>query len=228
MKHVILFSTIALALCPAAQARYCHSPQELESKVQDCEQNAYYAEAAVLCVTAFKNKVDKVAGATGKSLGKSVAKMQDAQDKNFDTTGKSYQLSEAALAGLIAEGEARLAEADAYLDQVVFPEDIGEAGKDASQLLSGSECYKRNSDVISLVKKDFTKKLNELKAARAAAAGLRGISDSRETKIGGDTSTAAPQTTGGKNTGPKTPAYKGEDKRGHSDISGTEDVKKKK
>jgi hypothetical protein len=228
MKRIYLLpALLSVSFAIPAQARFCHSPQELESRVETCEENAYYAEAAVLCVEAFKKKVDKVAGTTARALDKSIAKMVDAQDKNFDTTGKGYQASEAALSDLIKEGEARLAEADAYLDQVVFPEDAGEGGGDASEDLNQSICYKRNTDVIGLVKKDFTRKLNELKAARTAAASLRGVSDGRETKLGAGSAKPA-KVESGKDTNLKLPSYKGEDKRGQSDISGTEDKKNKK
>ncbi|RZA09254.1 MAG: hypothetical protein EOP11_02295 [Proteobacteria bacterium] len=217
-----------LLLSPSAQARYCHAPAELSQRVESCQENAYYAEAAVLCVNSYKKKVDEAAGKTGKTLGKSVAKMKSAQDKNFDTTGKGYQISEASLSALITEGEARLAETDAYLDQVVFPEDVGEGGGDASAELKNTKCYQRNVDVIGLVKKDIQQKIGELKNARTAAASLRGVSDGRETNLGAGMDTPNAKTEGGKNTGVKLPAYTGEDKRGNSDISGTEDSKKKK
>ena len=224
MKTLIV--TALLLTCPLAHAaRYCHAPEELEARVETCDENAYYAEAAVLCVESFKAKVDKAAGRTGKALDKAVGKMKSAQDQNFDTTGNNYQLSEAVLSQLIAEGEARLAEADAYLDEVVFPEDAGEGGGDASEELKNTSCYQRNVDVIGLVKRDFGKKLAELKAARTAAASLRGVSDGREQNLDASlpsnadvpTTQAAPAGT------PRT----GKDYR-PSDITGTEKLKKKK
>ena len=229
MKHALLFTLLGSLPLPALALPYCHSPAELAARVPTCNENAYYAEAAVLCVTKFKRKVDQTAGQTAKTLNKAVGKMEQRQDKNFDTTGKNYQVSQNALAALITEGEARLKETDAYLDEVVFPEDVGEGGGDAESGLKATRCYQRNVSAINIVKQDFQKKLKELRLAQATAGTLQGISDMSESKVGADrTNSLTPTKIDQKGRpGAAKPKLGPGDPYHQSDISGTESVKKK-
>jgi hypothetical protein len=210
---------------------YCHSIEDLRKRVSTCHNNAYYAEAAVLCVKKLKAAVDVATAAAKVALGAQVGQMGQAQKQNFNTTDRGYQLSQAALAALVAQGEQGLREVERYRSDVVFPEDYEspEINTNPVQFLAQSPCYKENQDAISLVRKDFQRKIAELKAAQAAAGYLQNVSAGREAGVGANSTQNAGRFVNRNQGGAAAPRAGGTPKSNRqSDVTGEAEMLRKK
>jgi hypothetical protein len=226
-RNILGWGLLAFASPSIGLAAHCHGVAELRSRVKSCYDNAFYAEAAVLCVEKFQKEVDKATGRMSKALTEGVKKMESAQQQNFVTTGDSYQLSEDTLKRLIKQGEASKAEVAAYSEEIVFPEDLGE-GEGADEL-KGSRCYQRNQDVLRLVQRDFTQKIADLKRTRGAAKALHKSTGTSEAGLGASKENLRKAVSGAKGLGAGRDRYSGHgpQRTGGSDISGSEKLNKK-
>lgn len=226
-------SALSLALhffsAPLAEAANCHAPAAVDAKVKSCEDNAYFSEAAVMCVERFEKEVQRVTGRMSKALDKGVQAMNSAQKANLATTGDSYGVSESTLKALIKKGQASRLEVAAYVPMLSYPEDAEEGNPASAPLLKESECYQRNRDVLALVDKDFAQKLAELDRTLAAAKGLHGRTDQHETGLGAGKAETREKVSGAKGQGAGKARYRGHgpQRTGGSDISGSEKLNKK-
>lgn len=225
MLAVIFFGFFS----PAADAGLCHPPEDLRKRVQSCMNNALYSEAAVRCLHKFTGQVDMATRKAGQSMAAAVGGMSQAQRENLTTSQDSYQISREALHRLTLLGRAARGEVNAYADEIVFPEELGDAGGDIAPLLEATHCYQRNQDVLAAVLADFDRKLAELGQAADTAEKLQSAASTsgRNLGEGGLRGRAAAK---GRGDGQAMPTARpsGLPSTGGSDITGTERLQKKK
>ncbi|RZA06969.1 MAG: hypothetical protein EOP11_08990 [Proteobacteria bacterium] len=235
MKHIILFS-LALSMPAAAHARYCADPAKVAEQIQDCQDNERMSEAAVLCLEKFEKAINVATAAVNVGMAAKGAASKATQAGKQSNALADYQLSQAALAALIAEGQGAQEETAKFFDAVVWPEDADEpeiVGNDFEAFVNGEACYKDNRDVIGKVMSVFDNHLTQLIEAKDQSQALEAGSGKNEGKMGslnGEAGNAGASSAADAKAkaGAKAPAISGEDKRGESGISGIKENEERK
>lgn len=193
-------SALLLLVLPtlAEAGFYCTPPDELNQNVEDCTDNDYMSEAAVLCLQKFEKsiKVAQAAVKTTTAAQNAAAKKTQAGKQN--NAMLNYNFSKATLDSLIAQGKQAQEEVAFYYDDVALPEDTDEpriTGPDLQAFLDSNSCYKDNRDAIAMVLEDFDHHLSELQGARDVSQDLENATNKNETQL--DTINSG-QVTGGK------------------------------
>jgi hypothetical protein len=224
MKRIILcggilfFSTSSTHAKPPA---LCKPLSELQKQVENCEQNDYFTEAAILCLESFEGRVKATAALLNLNTN------AGAQSQAFQRTKAELEKSRALAAALIAEGTLRFKEIIAYSKNIAFPEDSDNpeiVGGDFKKFLAGSQCYKRTGAVLESVMENMNKNLKNLKAAEASLALAVGEAGARATGLDSGSVPAAAKAT--KAQGPKR-IPSGHQKPGVSDVTGVPESMRK-
>lgn len=235
MNKKIPASIAALLLLFTAEssfASYCASPAAFRPRVQDCDDNEYVAEAAVLCLdkleAAVKGATKDLQGAAGK-----LAQTNNQQSSQTESSGY-YGLSQDKLNALLAAGQAARAEVLAYQDEVKWPEDwdneeiTGTSDKDFAEFLASEPCHNDAKQLIDRIVQEIDKHLADLGAV-AAATGLKkgttGENAKDTSSLRGDTAKGAAGEGAGRASNVR---LRGKGSLGGSDISGTENLNKPK
>jgi len=216
----------ATAIAEDKKPFFCRPATTVGGKVNDCEGNGVFANQAKECREALSRMVEQTSGSLAKAIGQSGAGSQCA---NFGSTAKDYGTSAAELTKLIGFATLAAADLDSYLDYVVLPEDVDNpdlSGNHMQKYAESIACFGDNVRAIRAEIGTVNGMRTQLEATRTAAAAFGATAANRGEAIKAGTLAPAPET-GGKHSAVPSASYKGEDKARRSDISGTEDEKKK-
>lgn len=231
-KKISAFISALLLLFTAesAFASYCASPAAFRPKVQDCDDNEYVAEAAVLCLDKLEAAVK---GATKdlRTAADKLAVTNNQQTSQTDSSGY-YGLSQDKLNALLAAGQAARAEVLAYQNEVKWPEDwdneeiTGTSDHDFEEFLASEPCHHDAKTLIDRIVQEIDKHLADLGAV-AVATGLKkgttGDNAKDTSSLRGATSKGAAGQGAGRASNVR---VQGQGSLGGSDISGSENLNK--
>ena len=232
MKKSLLLLLLLPSPAPAA-ATYCESIQTIRAKVNYCDENTAYVAPAQACRDKFKAAVKAKEAELRKILDADLKRSKGgAQDTDFADVVKALGDTEKVLDGLIQQGQQLFAEIDAYQEDFVLPVYPGyedDFKKDihdpkVQREFRSSECYGEAMDDIDIVKAEAIKILDDLGNTKEVAKKLRGLSQGKQGNLGGQGGKAADGVKG--ESGRAAPAG-APAKNGASDITGTEESKRK-
>lgn len=229
-----LFQSPFAAEAAKAPPLECLDAEQLNSKVQGCEGNSLYGEAALSCMQKFRALVkDRTKGAAAqmKANAKDLAKEGAGQSQNFAGAEADYAVSQATLGELIEAGKLVSKQMDSYLDNIVFPEDFDapeELIGDPVAFLDNSGCYSENRDGIENLLDDLDDEIANLEKAKSLSVGKLGVSNSREglqntinQSVNGRSATVKNPAKTAAPGAPAPTAKGGKQAAGASDLSGT-------
>lgn len=220
----MMYLTLTLTLLgapPALAAGYCRPLAELQKLVLSCDQNDYYLDAAIDCLTGLEKDSVKKADA----LGLKVFAKGGNQAVSLGEAGVNLSQAKVVLAALLLEAETRKIEVENYGRNVNFPEDFDNpvlVDKHPGKFLAGSDCYHRAGTVMESVLEEIEGHIRQIKSAQAAVTAAQRKLEKADVKSGGGAKAVSGATPGeGAATGK--PAQ-----NGSSDITGTEEEKARK
>lgn len=224
---MILLLLIAMIFSAApAEAAYCRDFKSLKKKVEFCDDNEHYSEAAVLCLQALEKQV----AAATKAMDKSLAKPgeRSAQKDSLDNTDSNYKLSAATLNVLLAMAKGGAAEVLRYAESLELPEDADNeqiTKGDVDGFIMQAECYSRADKVMNKVLGRYLHHILSLERAKAASLANSGAANFSGVKLDAQSFSTnldpapAPVPASRAPKGPKGKNWNA------SDISGTKDKK---
>lgn len=231
-KTALLFLFLGSApfgfLPAAAEAGfYCADPSLVRRNTgEDCMNNEYVSEAAVLCLEKLEGEIQKAKSTTTVAGAAHLAASRSSQEGREKNAAVDFGFSKETLDGLIRH--ARQAQEEViYLDQseLVYPEDYDEpevTGMDTATYLKTTPCYGENHEVITHVLEDFDYYISDLEHARDMAADLLGNSEKNAKGLKAVGKKNSISNSSGKGPGSATKNWR------PSDISGTKDKTQKK
>lgn len=204
-------------------ASFCREPDVVTSHVNDCTENQYVSEAAVLCLKKVRDEVTAAQAAVNAGTAINSANADDNQVGKQQNASLDYQLSKVALEALILQAKAAQLEVIAYEKLLEKPEDFNEpdiTGMNPSAYLKSTPCFQENKQVIRNVAEDIDYIIFDLEHARDIGDNLGAASQGNKTNMDSVTSGKASDKKIRKGPGVK----KGTSKNSKSDITGTKPV----
>lgn len=234
LRNTLLLATLSsLPLAVAAQAaekelRFsCPAVENLANSVDSCDDNGDVSDAGIECIEKFEGLV-KARGIVLTAAG-ALLKNTNSQKGELGSTKTEYKLSEASLLSLIAAGKKAQEVVGKYQGLVVFPEDFDapeEVTGDKDEFLKSNQCYSEPAKILKDVSNDLAHYVKDLENALAANRALEQRTDMSSQSLVQEHKADVPN--GAAPARSKVPNASGpEQKQGLSDISGTEDKKKK-
>lgn len=230
MKNIIFtisFITLLNGAYPNAQAapkkesRFCIDAPAILEKVESCESNKLYNQAAESCL----KKISDRAAAIAKEMPKGFAKL-DKNNQKLDQShsANDYRHAIVNLEDLIATTALARVQIYDYKEHIVIPEEAEE--DDTADLADSIPCFAETNLALTKIEAEMGEQQNKLEAALAAAKTNLAISNQNENNAQNLNSStpvlSAP--TQNKATQPNSSKVHLHQK---SDISGTEDQKNK-
>ncbi len=219
-----LIMALSITAHAAIPSITCTNPERLNSEVQSCDGNSRYGEAGLSCTKQFEQLVQQQAGAASKKMGASNAGVGSHQAQNFSGAASDYNISKETLDELIRAGEHTKTQVEAYLQNIVYPEDFDAPPAvigDPIEFLDKEGCYSENRDGLENLLDTIDDHLEDLAKAKAASVARQDTSSGREGNLNNSLVKGAAST---KAQGAKVPS--GKSQNGASDVTGTKPKRK--
>ena len=225
MNHLLI--SLLLAASPATAATdfgkvptvVCPTWQDITDSAQTCAKNDAFLKATRGCLAKIEN--------LEKTLARPVQTIADvatqSQSKDIRDAQRGYDYTDEAIAHILAVARVGYAQVQEYSLYVLPPSD-DDAPEDYDDMswMDKVECYGGNMKGLEELQREFAAKIARLEARQVQAKQYNEVLKGSGTDMGSlnqvPESAPAP--------GRKAALPNGNDRRGHSDISGTEKVKK--
>lgn len=218
----LMLLLLLLSATPAFAGAFCESIDELEKKVNYCDENYAFLAPAKACFQAFKAKVDLESAKIKILLEANAAAAKDpGQQASYENTGKALADAVGTLDRLLHQGKQTYNEIDDYsVDLVlpvneIYPDDfkIDPFSKEGREKFRDYQCYGEPIGDLEKIKDELQKMIEDLEKTRIAASGKKAIAGARDegiheeakgAKVNGHAAPAkAPSVGGGKGKRPK-------------------------
>lgn len=209
---------------PGFAAEACPESGAFRRQIYNCGQNQVAVAEGTACARLLITRAHKRGQELSKLFTSLKSKLGSAQKLSMaDTTAR--------LNTAISSLEKQIAELQGYTDRVASYSEQMIDFSNSENDSSSPDCFNDNFHALQKVVDRLDNEIIKSKEARETALQMLATSTGREVKLDDDKTSAngagSFRATGGKN-GVAPPVIKGEDRRGQSDISGTEKIKKKK
>lgn len=233
MKTILFISALTLssaqasANVPKLPKSFCAPGEQIANQLQNCVENQKFIDAAEACLEKLEKTVSQRTNALKAGLDTAKAAQQN---KNFTSAATDYATTSATLAYLISLADLAATETVGYLDLVLEPEhtDDPEAnGGDPEGYKNAHPCFAETQEALNDIIDDIEHRQAELEEAKDASDMKSGLSSGHSGALDSQAPATTPSLSGQTpGTAPSAKGQKGKDPRA-SDISGTEDKKKK-
>lgn len=188
MKNSLTMLILLASISPLAEAaNYCALPNSILSHVEDCTDNEYVSEAAVLCLTKLQNEIKVAQAAVQTTTAANSAQARNSQSSLENNAHKDYKFSKVTLDMLIKNAGAAQNEVIAYESILAMPEDFDEpdiTGMSTEEYLKSTPCHFENKQVIRDVAEDIDFILSDLEFARDSGENLESATGGHENNLG--------------------------------------------
>ncbi len=212
--------SIILVSGSARGASYCHEASVVAAQFEDCGDNEYVSEAAILCLQKIEAEVKSAQAVVSTSAAANAARSKKSQTGKQNNAMKDYNFSKETLDTLIARAKGAQDEVLAYEPLLKYPEDYNEpeiTGMTPEAYLQNTACYQDNRNVLDTVLREMDYVIFDLEHARDVSEDLSGATNQNQSGLESVNASRAAGQTAGKGTAQK----KGSSQNSQSDITGT-------
>lgn len=196
----------------------CVQASTIDASTGSCDDNKLFLKQAQDCWEKVKSIHAQVTKDFQAKVG---VNPTGGQNQDFGTSKADQDEAVAAHGYMLKVAETALDDLDKYFDTVVLPDDLGHMS-DAEVL--AEPCYHDAVYPMDQIAEQLEDKIDEMKESKGLEGLMGKTSGARQGNTG---SLNGPQVNGGKAQAGAPKAKKGDSKNGASDITGTEENKKK-
>jgi hypothetical protein len=198
----------------AAPKTFCMSGESVAAKIQSCNDNPIFLQAAQKCYGEFK----ALKKSTAADMSKRFGTQNDAQKANFANNAADNKEAMAAHDYLISLGDTAVKELTEYFDWIEQPEDAMN-----DEEIRAEPCFMDTAKALNQLVYELMDEVEDMKEARKIEAAHNAISGQHDKQIDGSVNSKIQSTKG---TGSAT--FKGGiPKDRDSDVTGIEESKKR-